>query len=256
MRIGLFVANVVGRDVAACFGERGERPACLVLDRAGDATLNDEIVRRSGIDVRSDVVLSDALYEPSVLARLAALKLDLIVLAWWPYIVKAPVLGMPRLGCLNLHPSLLPWNRGKHYNFWNLVEEAPFGVSIHWADAGVDSGDVAFQADIPKAWEDTGETLYRKAQAGVVTLFRECFDEIRAGRIPRQPQDRSRGSFHRASELEPASRIELDHGYTARALLNLLRARTFPPHPAAWFTDGGQTFEVRVQIRRAEGPRT
>jgi methionyl-tRNA formyltransferase len=145
----------------------------------------------------------------------------------------------------------LPYNRGKHYNFWAIVEEAPFGVTLHHVDEGVDRGDIAFQARIETGWEDTGETLYRKAQVAIVRLFRDAFDDIVAGRIPRTPQDLGAGSFHLARELEPASRIDLDAPCTARQLLNVLRARTFPPHPAAWFEAGGEKYEVRVQINRA-----
>lgn len=43
---------------------------------------------------------------------------DLGVLAWWPKIVRSPVLDVPRHGFVNTHPSLVPYNRGKHYNFW------------------------------------------------------------------------------------------------------------------------------------------
>jgi methionyl-tRNA formyltransferase len=189
--------------------------------------------------------------DAALLAALRALAPDLIVLAWWPHVVQAELLAVPRLGTLNLHPSLLPHNRGKHYNFWNLVEDVPFGVSIHWVVPDVDAGDVAFQAPIEKSWEDTGGTLYGKAQEAIVRLFRESLPAIRAGRIPRRAQDLGAGSFHKARELEPASRIELDRSTTPRALLNLLRARTFPPHPAAWFSEGGRAYEVRVSIRRA-----
>ncbi|NIM21688.1 MAG: formyl transferase, partial [Candidatus Latescibacteria bacterium] len=87
------------------------------------------------------------------------------------------------------------------------------------------------------SWEDTGETLYRKAQSAILQLFKECFPVIKEETIPRQPQDLEQGSFHRASELEPASEIELDKEYTGRQLLNLLRARTFSPHPGCRFTD-------------------
>ena len=127
----------------------------------------------------------------------------------------------PRLGCLNFHPSYLPYNRGKHYNFWSLVEDTTFGVTLHFLDEGVDTGDIAFQSIIDKSWEDTGETLYNKAQQEIVRLFKTKFPEIKNGSIPRQPQEMSKGSFHRSEELDFASRIDLDRSYKARELLNL-----------------------------------
>jgi methionyl-tRNA formyltransferase len=246
-RIGLFAAREMGCRIATLFGERRVPASCVVVDAADDESLRQRIVQGCGAE---QVFRSDELRSGEVLDRMDALDLDLIVLAWWPHLIKAPLLQMPRLGCLNLHPSLLPHNRGKDYNFWNLVEDVPFGVTIHWVDEGVDSGPVAFQAAIEKSWEDTGETLYLKAQTALEALFREQFDRIGQGEIPREPQRLEQGSFHRRSELEPASRLDLDRPTTARALLNLLRARTFPPHPAAWFEEAGRRYEVRVEIRR------
>lgn len=252
MRIGLFAANVVGNRIAKFLGDQGEAPACLVLDSDDPVGLNPEIIAGSGVTDSSLIFESNSLDNAQTREQLRAVDLDLVVLAWWPYILKPELIEIPRLGCLNFHPSFLPYNRGKHYNFWAIVEGAPFGVTIHWVDAAVDSGDIAFQSRIETTWEDTGATLYYKAQEAIVRLFMERFPEIKAGRIPRIPQELDRGSVHRARELEEASRIELDQKYTARALLNLLRARTFPPHPAASFIDEDQRYEVRLEIKRAD----
>lgn len=252
MKIGLFAANVVGGRIAKFMGDQREAPACLVLDANDPAGLKAGIIADSGVTDESLIFESNLLGSDQTREQLRALGLDLIVLAWWPYILKPELIGIPRLGCLNFHPSFLPYNRGKHYNFWAIVEGAPFGVTIHWVDVAVDCGDIAFQSRIATSWEDTGATLYYKAQEEMVRLFTEKFAEIKAGRIPRIPQDLARGSIHRARELEEASRIELDQTYPARALFNLLRARTFPPHPAASFIDEGKRYEVRIEIKRVD----
>ena len=160
------------------------------------------------------------------------LEIDLGILAWWPKIIKNPLIDLPRLGFINTHPSMLPYNRGRHYNFWTLVEQAPFGVSLHMVDEGVDSGDVVAQQQIPYGWEDNGESLYRLAQKSMIDLFRRTYPSIRELEFQRIPQDASLGSFHKAAELDPASEINLDDSYVTRDLLNLLRARTFAGHPS------------------------
>lgn len=173
------------------------------------------------------------------------------LLLWWPHIVHKCTLALARNGFINTHPSFVPFNRGKHYNFWSLVEQAPFGVSLHIVDDGVDSGDVIAQRQIAYDWEDTGATLYEKAASSMFELFKSTYPEIREGRIVRVPQDLSKGSFHRANELDEASRIDIEASYCARDLFNLLRARTFPGYPACSFReDTGEEFEVRVEIRR------
>jgi methionyl-tRNA formyltransferase len=187
--------------------------------------------------------------EVNILSRLDS-DIDLGVLAWWPKILKSQLLGAPRKGFVNTHPSLLPHNRGKHYNFWALVEQAPFGVTLHRVDSGVDTGDIVAQKPIYYDWCDTGETLYKKAQAAMLELFCETYPVLRTGNYELRPQDPHDGSFHRASELELASKIELDSLYRASDLLNLLRARTFEGHPGCWFEQDGSRFEISLKIRK------
>jgi methionyl-tRNA formyltransferase len=253
MKIGLFAAGTVGSEIARFFSENHEPLACLALDSKDREGLNAAIAANSGLSDPARIFYSASLSTEQILSALASLRLDLIILAWWPYIIERKLIELPRLGCLNFHPSYLPFNRGKHYNFWTLVEDVPFGVTLNWVSEGVDNGHIAFQSPIAKSWEDTGESLYHKAQAEIVRLFKEKFPEIKNQKIPRIAQDLGKGSFHKAKELEAASRIELEERYRARDLLNLLRARTFPPYPGAWFVDDGTRYEVRVQIKRVDG---
>lgn len=189
--------------------------------------------------------------EAQITAELAALpRFDLGVLAWWPKLISPELTALAARGFINTHPSLLPYNRGKHYNFWALIEQAPFGVSLHYVDQGIDSGDVVVQQPIPYDWEDTGETLYVKAELAMVELFKSAYPSLRSGTPQRVPQDLNKGSLHFAKEIDAASRIELDRTYTARELLNLLRARTFAGYPACHFEDSGETYEISVNIKR------
>lgn len=184
-------------------------------------------------------------------------SLDVLLLTWWPHILKGDILAAAPI-ILNTHPSLLPYCRGKDPNFWALAESAPYGVTIHHVDSSIDGGDIAFQKQIPVTWEDNGGTLYRKALFQMVALFDECLPSIIHGEIPRIPQ-LDAGRVHYRQQLEPASIIDLDAPTTARELLNRLRARTFKPHPSCRFTDGGEVYEVRVEITKtprslADGP--
>jgi methionyl-tRNA formyltransferase len=249
MNLGLFASGNVGLRIAQFLAAQKEPVRCLALD-SQDKSVNNEKICEAIQRSPGEAIWSDTLHSADSIALLRSLDLDLIILAWWPYLVKSPILEMPRHGCLNFHPSLLPFNRGKNYNFWTIVEDTPFGVTLHFADSGVDSGDIAFQARIEKSWEDTGQTLYAKAQEAMVQLFIDNFQSIKAGRIPRIPQHKKDGSFHRSGEMASASEIHLDRKYPARDLLNLLRARTFRPHPACYFVENGVRYEARIEITR------
>jgi methionyl-tRNA formyltransferase len=249
MKFLLFAAGSVGYRIAKFFGDSHEPLSCLVLDSKDNLGLNPAIIEASGI-YPQNVIYSKDIYDQETVYLLKNLQADLGILAWWPYIIKNPILGITRLGILNFHPSYLPYNRGKNYNFWTIIEDTPFGVTLHFINNGVDQGDIAFQSRMEKTWEDTGKTLYEKAQIEIVRLFIEKFPIIKSGDIPRIPQDTSKGTYHTASELDSASNIDLDSPYKARDLLNLLRARTFPPHPGAWFQDNEQEYDVRIEITK------
>jgi methionyl-tRNA formyltransferase len=184
---------------------------------------------------------------------LAALRnlvpFDLGILAWWPKLISPAVMGIAKRGFINTHPSLLPYNRGKHSNFWALVGEAPFGVSLHYVDEGIDSGNIIFQQVIDYDWEDTGQTLYNKASIAMFELFKTAYPKIRIGEVYCIPQDPNMGTLHFAHEIDIVSTIDLEKHYTARELINLMRARTFPGHPACCFKENGKTYEITVTIK-------
>jgi len=185
---------------------------------------------------------------PSLLAELQEQNLDYIILAWWPYIVKKDIIEIPRKGVINLHPSYLPYNRGKNYWFWNLVEDVPYGVTIHKVDESIDGGDILFQRQIEKTWEDTGETLFNKAQSEIVELFKESYSKLVNGNFT--PQQQTPSSVHYSRDLERASEIFLNKTYTGQQLLNILRARSSDRFPGCYFYDQNKKYEVKVSIQR------
>lgn len=221
----------------------------LVLDRQDRGQYNSRIAALFKSTESGIMVFDDSLKDPAFVQSLATNAPRLGILAWWPYIIRGALLRIPAKGWLNFHPSYLPFNRGKHPNFWCLVDETPCGVTLHFIDEGIDSGQIVAQRHIPVTWEDTGETLYLKSRDQIVELFEEKFDAIVAGTVQSIPQERGVGSMHKAAELDGASQIELDGTYSARRLLNIIRARMFPPHPTAFFFENGKKYSVQVIIR-------
>ena len=232
--------------------ERGVIPELLIVDKSVW-----ELESQSGeriLDAQKTVCLAAEDETPESIARcIKTANIDIGILAWWPTILREPVLSAPTRGFLNFHPSLLPFNRGKHTTFWNLVEDVPFGVTIHWIDEKIDNGPIAFQRSIAKRWEDNSETLYRRAQTEIVSLFFDHLDDIIAGRIPAMQTEAPPGSRpHYASEIDAASQIWLDRCYAGRELLNVIRGKQFVPYAPAYFIDDGVRYDVRVSIVRSD----
>lgn len=237
-------------------GEIGARAVSIAIDYnprlvGGLVSLPDnEPCLRLARDHSIPYVIYDVNRPDETAEQIRLLNGNIFLLAWWPLILPRKFLTLGQSITLNLHPSLLPYARGKDPNFWTIVDENPFGVSIHHVTAEIDAGDVAFQRDIAYTWEDTGETIYQRAIATMIELFRDSYGRITNFDIPKDPQALASGTYHRRKDLDPRCLIDLDQRYTARELLNLLRARTFEPHPACTFVDGTEIYEVRVSIRR------
>lgn len=248
MNIALFAADAAGLEIVRHFSEKKVDPACLCLD-SKDQQYNSQILA-CGLDC--PVFYSDDLYTETVLETLRDLEIDLAILAWWPYIIKPPLLGCAASGFLNMHPSLLPYNRGKYYYFWTLAEQSPAGVSLHFIDEGIDSGDIAFQTELEMDWTDTGRSVRDRSIELNIALFKQHFETIVSGNIPRKSQSLADGSYHDGAELESASEVKLDKTYTGRELLNLLRARSGFEKGGTWFEDNGKKFKVTIKIEEDE----
>ena len=232
--------------------ERGAIPELLVVDK-WFRELDGETGRRVLGAQKAVCFLTEDETPESMARSIKSSNIDIGILAWWPNILREPVLSAPNRGFPNFHPSLLPFNRGKHTTFWNLVENVPFGVTIHWVDEKIDNGPIAFQRLISKGWEDDSETLYRRAQAEIVSLFFEHLDDIVAGRIPViMPETPAGSRLHYASEIDAASQLILDRSYTGREVLNIIRGKQFAPHAPAYFIDDGVRYDVQISIARSD----
>ena len=136
---------------------------------------------------------------------------EFIVSYGYRHIIGPDVLHAYEGLAINLHISLLPWNRGADPNFWSIVEGTPKGVTIHHLDPGIDTGDIIVQKEVELASTDTLASSYQRLHAVIHELFRENWSEIKAGRSPRCKQEGD-GTFHRIRD-KAQSGIDLPHGW-------------------------------------------
>ena len=131
-----------------------------------------------------------------IVKNLAMMNLDAIFCAFWGEIVKTPVLSLPRLGCFNLHTAYLPRNRGCFPMAWAIIEGEEYaGLTIHRMTPGVDDGPIVAQVAVPIAWDETGESLYRKVTEAGFELFRETLPRIADRTFTLTPQP-TEGTYH------------------------------------------------------------
>ena len=173
---------------------------------------------------------------------LQELNPDLIAVAAYGKILPTDILNLPRLGCVNVHSSLLPRYRGAAPINWAILNgEDETGVTIQYMAEGVDEGDVLAQAKTPIDLNENAAQLYgRLAQMGAGLLV-ETVKELEAGAAKGVPQDHSRASH---APMLSREQSPMDWGRTARQLHDQVRG--LYPWPAATAELGG----VRCKILR------
>jgi methionyl-tRNA formyltransferase len=168
--------------------------------------------------------------EPGFVESLARLSPDLIVVAAYGQILPQAILDIPRLGCVNVHASLLPKYRGAAPIQRAILNGEPItGVTIMKMDAGLDTGAMLSEAATPITGEDNSETLGARLATMGAALLLETIPRIAAGEIHPRPQP-AEGASYAAKIAKEEGLIRWDQ--PARQIWGQIRA--FSPRPGAF----------------------
>jgi methionyl-tRNA formyltransferase len=172
--------------------------------------------------------------------QLSALRPDAIVVVGYGRIIPQWMIELPRLGNINLHASLLPKYRGAAPIQWAIARgEIAAGVTTMRIDAGLDTGDILLQKEIPVGPADTAETIAPALAAIGADLMVDTLRGLQAGTITPRPQDDAK------STLAPILKKEdgrINFGQTAQEIYNRLRG--FQPWPGAFTIFRGKNLHV------------
>src|SRR5579863_4810105 len=173
-------------------------------------------------------------------SQLTALKPDAIIVVGYGRIIPQWMIDLPRLGNINVHASLLPKYRGAAPIQWAIARgESLTGVTTMRIDAGLDTGDILLQEEVPIEPRDTTLTLGpRLAQIGAALLVR-TLQELAAGTVHGRPQDHSRATLAPILKKEDG---RMDFERTAAEISDRLRG--FQPWPGAFTAFRGKTLNV------------
>lgn len=170
----------------------------------------------------------------------ADLNADVMVVVAYGLILPKAVLDMPRMGCINVHGSLLPRWRGAapiQRSLW--AGDSETGVTIMQMDVGLDTGDMLYKLACPIAAEDTSATLYDKlADLGPQGLI-ETLQQLAEGKTQPEVQDESIVTYAEKLSKEEA---QIDWSLSAAQLERCIRA--FNPWPMSWITIDDQPVKI------------
>ncbi len=205
-------------------------------------------VKERALELGLPVEQPETMRDESILAKIASLDADAIIVAAYGKILRRDVLEATPLGCINVHSSLLPKYRGAAPINWAVINgEKVSGVSTMRLDEGVDTGDILLQAETPVDPDETaGELHDRLAQMGAELLIK-TLELAGKGQLNPVKQDHSLSCY--APMLDKSLSV-IDWTKTAQQVHDLVRG--IQPWPVAQTRLSGSTLKIH-RTRVVEG---
>ena len=147
------------------------------------------------LDEHQTLVTSDRINEGYISNN----KISLLISYGYRFILPQSIIDEVNGNAVNLHISMLPWNKGADPNFWSWYEGTPKGVSIHWITAGLDEGQIISQMEVSLKPEMTLKESYEFLNKKIIELFNKEITSILNGNAAMLDQDPG-GTSHKSYE--------------------------------------------------------
>jgi len=222
-----------GHDIIAVYTQP-DRPA------GRGRKLKPGPVKALALEHNIPVIQPLTLKDPAAQQELNALKADLMIVVAYGLLLPQVVLAMPRLGCINVHASLLPrWRGAAPIQRALLAGDAATGVTLMQMDVGLDTGAMLLKTHCPITSTDTSASLHNKlAEQGGDALL-ELLPLLAKGEITAEAQNEAEATYAAKLSKEEA---QLNWRLSAAELDRAVRG--FNPWPVAWFKDGEEVIRV------------
>jgi len=204
-------------------------PAVVVRSKTADTTLVE-----AAKELNLPVLCPDKVNAPEFLQKVRELAPDLNVSVSYDQILRHEIITSAPLGFINIHAGKLPFYRGRNIINWAIINgETEIGLTVHYVNEDIDTGDIIVQRVMPIAWEDTYAEVLQCIIDAVPDTIMEAIRLVGEGKAPRRSQEKFQGTYY-------ASRINgdewIDWTDTSRNIYNKIRAITRPgrPHLVGW----------------------
>lgn len=245
MQIGYFADGVWGQNGLQRLAEIPDVEIAFVCLRFGRP---DQVLKRMAESRGIDVLIHPNVNADDFFERMKSYQIDLLVSMSFDQIFRSRLLEYPKYHAINCHAGKLPFYRGRNILNWALInDEREFGITVHYIDTGIDTGDIIEQRTYPIADDDTYQTLLSTAHRECPEVLASAVEQIINGTTERRPQ----------REIHPVGMYcgqrtvgdeRLDWDQTSRRVFNFVRAICAPgPGARSFIQRGEQLFEVRIE---------
>lgn len=207
----------------------------------------DETLKTLATTYNIPYIKAKNINSPAFLSQIAAFECDIFVSMSFDQIFKEPLISMPRLKSINCHAGKLPFYRGRNVLNWVLInDEKSFGISVHYIDSGIDTGDIILQREFPISDEDCYSTLLHTAHTECAQVLFSALMLLHKGEAkPIRQTDIHKIGFYCPARIAGDEWIHWDK--PSRFIFNFIRALNAPDLGAlTQVCTQGDTFKVRI----------
>lgn len=233
LRVLLAGEEAAGAQTLRLLHETGQQVVGVLTGRAGaERSVGplSSLAEQWGYRVWPACRVRDAAFADEIRAEGVELLLNVHSL----YVVKREVVAAPSIGSFNVHPGPLPEYAGLNAPSWAILHgERTHGVTVHWMDAGIDTGEIAYEARFEIAPEETAFTLSAKGVRAAIPLLRKLL-EAAAAEPPAIPREKQRDVPGRYFGREAPSGGRIDWSARAEQVERFVRAADYGMFASPW----------------------
>ena len=251
LKIGFAGDRKISVDILTFILNQGIAPSLLFVSDPKHASHRKELITACDYLNSDSVINGTELRKSETIEKIAQEDLDYLICVHFPFIIPPDILRLPRTGVINLHPAYLPYNRGWNTPSWAIVENTPFGATLHFMEDTIDTGDIILQKELKIDTADTADSLYKKVLDLEIDIFKEAWPLLVNKKFLRKSQLIMNGTIHKKGDLESIQRIDLKKEISPEKLIDLLRGLTTNNiNESAFFDKDGERYRIHITIQK------
>lgn len=230
MQVILVANESIGYECLKILLEENQEVVGVVTDKTiSDAKLKNSRIKALANQAKIKLYEIEDINDLDFLKEIELLKPDILFNIAFVQLYKAPILSIPRLGCINFHPGPLPKYGGSNGWIWAIINgEIEYGVTFHYMEGKIDTGNIIGFERFPIEKDETGLSLLIKCYKYGAVLFKKTLRNILEGTVASIPQDlRKRSYYYNKVPYEGM----IDVRWSAVKICNFVRAMSFSPFP-------------------------
>lgn len=208
----------------------------------------DQILKAKAHQHAVDFLIHPDINSDEFFERIEGYNCNLLVSMSFNQIFRKRLIDLPVEGIINCHAGRLPFYRGRNILNWALInDEKEFGITVHYVDQGVDTGDIIIQEQFPISDEDNYATLLERAHENCPRLLLEAIKLIQCSQVMPFPQRDISSNGTYCSTRIPGDE-KLDWNQSSRNVFNFVRAICKPGPQARCMLNGNEVLINKVEL--------